>query len=113
MATLNISQCCFETAAVVVLLKKVSKEVKDLPVKIALFPFCCCLVNFYTEPPGVSKVFESNAVFFRQFNSEHDRTKRNYLLTKVSIFWMPNVVLPTYLLSETNFATSPATKSNL
>ena len=46
MATVNISQCCFETAAVVVLLKKVSKEVKDLPVKIALFPFCRCLVNF-------------------------------------------------------------------
>ena len=46
MATVNISQCCFETAAVVVLLKKVSKEVKDLPVKIALFPFCCFLVNF-------------------------------------------------------------------
>ena len=46
MATVNISQCCFETAAIVVLLKKVSKEVKDLPVKIALFPFSCCLVNF-------------------------------------------------------------------
>ena len=114
MATVNISQCCFETAAVVVLLKKVSKEVKDLPVKIALFPqSVVVLLIFYTEPPGVSNVFESNAVFFRQFNSEHDRTKRNYLLTKVSIFWMPNVVLPSYLLSETNFATSPATKSNL
>ena len=46
MATVNISQCCFETAAIVVLLKKVSKEVKDLPVKIALCPFCCCFVNF-------------------------------------------------------------------
>ena len=64
MATLNISQCCFETAAVVVLLKKVSKEVKDLPVKIALFPFCSCLVNFFILSHRAFQKFSSPKRYF-------------------------------------------------
>lgn len=64
MATVNISQCCFETAAVVVLLKKVSKEVKGLPVKIALFPFCCCLVNFFILSHQAFQKFSSPTRYF-------------------------------------------------
>lgn len=61
MATVNISQCCFETAAVVVLLKK---EVKDLPVKIALFPFCSCLVNFFILSHQAFQKFSSPTRYF-------------------------------------------------